>query len=80
MPIWAPPVPNRDVFPTEVEHGKGKVAVRFRRNYFSDVNGKVIAYAVSSGRKNQDPLMGCCVTHLGRMSLLVYLRWLDQSA
>ncbi len=46
MPIWAPPVPPRDVFPTEIEHTHDSVAVRFRRNYFSDVNGKVVAYAV----------------------------------
>lgn len=47
MPIWAPPVPNRDVFPTEISHSMNSVSIRFRRNYFSDVNGKVIAYAVS---------------------------------
>jgi receptor-type tyrosine-protein phosphatase beta len=46
MPVWAPPVPNRDVFPTELEHAKETVAIRFRRNYFSDANGKVIAYAI----------------------------------
>ena len=48
MPIWAPPPPNRDVFPTEISHTMTAVTIRFRRNYFSDVNGKVIAYAVSN--------------------------------
>ena len=46
MPIWAPPVPNRDVFPTELSHAASTISVRFRRNYFSDVNGQVVAYAV----------------------------------
>jgi receptor-type tyrosine-protein phosphatase beta len=41
MPIWAPPVPNRDVFPTELSHAATTISVRFRRNYFSDVNGQV---------------------------------------
>lgn len=47
MPIWAPPVPNRDVFPTEISHTMNTISIRFRRNYFSDVNGKVIAYTVN---------------------------------
>ena len=46
MPIWAPPVPNRDVFPTELGHTATTISVRFRRNYFSDGNGQVVAYAV----------------------------------
>ena len=46
MPIWAPPQPRSDVFPTEIGHNMNSVSIRFRRNYFSDVNGKVIAYAV----------------------------------
>ena len=46
MPIWAPPVPNRDVFPTELAHTATTISVRFRRNYFSDGNGQVVAYAV----------------------------------
>ena len=46
MPIWAPPIPARDVFPTEIEHAKDQVKIRFRRNYFSDVNGRVVAYTI----------------------------------
>ena len=46
MPVWAPPKPSREVFPTEVAHTADTVTIRFRRNYFSDVNGKVIAYSV----------------------------------
>lgn len=48
MPIWAPPVPNKDVKPTDVSHNMNSITIRFRRNYFSDVNGKVIAYSVSN--------------------------------
>jgi cadherin 5 type 2 (VE-cadherin) len=47
MPIWAPPPPNKDVVPNEVAHTVNSITIRFRRNYFSDENGKVIAYAVS---------------------------------
>lgn len=46
MPIWAPPVPNKDVKPTDVSHNMNSITIRFRRNYFSDVNGKVIAYSI----------------------------------
>ena len=41
MPVWAPPVPNRDVFPTELSHTATTISLRYRRNYFSDVNGQV---------------------------------------
>ncbi len=47
MPVWAPPKPVRTTVPTIVKHSANTVTVRFRRNYFSDVYGKVIAYAVS---------------------------------
>ena len=28
MPVWAPPVPSREVFPTEIEHTKDQVSER----------------------------------------------------
>jgi cadherin 5 type 2 (VE-cadherin) len=46
MPILPPPTPASDVFPTEIYRSMHTVTVRFRKNYFSDVNGKVLGYSV----------------------------------
>jgi len=46
MPVWAPPLPNRDVVPSEISHTMTTATIRFRRNYFQDIHGKVVAYAV----------------------------------
>lgn len=46
MPVWAPPVPNRDVIPTEISHSMTTVTIRFRKNYFSEENGPIVAYNV----------------------------------
>ncbi|XP_046394393.1 tyrosine-protein phosphatase 10D isoform X1 [Ischnura elegans] len=46
MPIRAPPVPNSQVVPTEVFRTSTTIQIRFRKNYFSEQNGAVIAYAI----------------------------------
>ncbi|XP_046673294.1 tyrosine-protein phosphatase 10D isoform X3 [Homalodisca vitripennis] len=46
MPILAPPRPSSQVVPTEVCRTSVTIQIRFRKNYFSDVNGVVIAYTV----------------------------------
>jgi len=46
MPIWAPPQPDSTVMPTEVGHSSTTIKTRFRKNYFSNIYGPVIAYTV----------------------------------
>ena len=46
MPILAPPTPNKTVFPTEISRSMHTITIRFRQNYFSDENGKVLGYTV----------------------------------
>ncbi|RWS14201.1 tyrosine-protein phosphatase 10D-like protein, partial [Dinothrombium tinctorium] len=46
MPIWPPPSPAENVFATEVSHTSTTIKIRFRKNYFSNVYGPVIAYSV----------------------------------
>jgi len=46
MPIWAPPAPNRDIFPVEIGHTTTSITIRFKRSFFSDVNGQVVAYSI----------------------------------
>ena len=46
MPIWAPPVPDRTVKPTEGPKTMTTITISFRRNYFSDEHGKVTSYAI----------------------------------
>lgn len=43
MPIRAPPKPATQVVPTEVYRSSTSIQIRFRKNYFSDANGHVIA-------------------------------------
>ena len=45
MPILPPP-PAKSVFPTEVSRSMHTITVRFRKNYFSNVNGKVLGYSI----------------------------------
>jgi len=45
MPILPPP-PARSVFPTEVSRTMHTITIRFRKNYFSDENGKVLGYTI----------------------------------
>ena len=46
MPILAPPVPVKDVFPTEMSRSMHTITIRYRQNYFSDENGKVQGYTI----------------------------------
>lgn len=46
MPILAPPRPSSQVVPTEVHKDTTTIQVRFRKNYFSEQNGAIIAYTV----------------------------------
>ncbi|XP_073996604.1 protein tyrosine phosphatase 10D isoform X2 [Rhodnius prolixus] len=46
MPILAPPKPSDQVVPTEVCRTSTTIQIRFRKNYFSDQNGPVIAYTI----------------------------------
>lgn len=44
--IIAPPKPNAQVVPTEVSRTTNSIQVRFRKNYFGNQNGRVIAYTL----------------------------------
>lgn len=46
MPVGAPPEPNHQVFPTEVSRTSTTIRIRYRKNYFSNENGKVTSYSV----------------------------------
>ncbi|CAL4061233.1 unnamed protein product, partial [Meganyctiphanes norvegica] len=46
MPVWPPPEPSPQVFPTEVSRTSRTIHIRYRQNYFSDRNGPVIGYTV----------------------------------
>ena len=46
MPILAPPVPAKDVIPTEISRSMHTIQIRYRENYFSDENGKVLGYTI----------------------------------
>lgn len=46
MPIWAPPQPDENVVATEVGHTSTTIKTRFRKNYFSNIYGPVVAYTV----------------------------------
>ncbi|XP_047739809.1 tyrosine-protein phosphatase 10D-like, partial [Hyalella azteca] len=45
-PIDAPPRPSPQVFPTEMGKSSRTITIRYRKNYFSEQNGKVMAYSV----------------------------------
>lgn len=46
MPIWAPPQPDESVVATEVSHTSTTIKTRFKKNFFSNIYGPVIAYTV----------------------------------
>ncbi|XP_044592412.1 tyrosine-protein phosphatase 10D isoform X1 [Cotesia glomerata] len=46
MPILAPPKPPTQVVPTEVCRTSSTIQIRFRKNYFSEQHGSVIAYTI----------------------------------
>lgn len=52
MPILPPPTPTSNVFPTEIYRSMHTVTVRFRKNYFSDKNGKVLGYSIIVAEDN----------------------------
>lgn len=46
MPILAPPKPETQVVPTEVGSSATTIEIRFRKHYFSDLNGVVTTYTI----------------------------------
>lgn len=46
MPIWSPPRPTESVFPTEVSHTSTTIKIRYRKNYFTNMYGPIISYAI----------------------------------
>jgi len=58
MPILAPPAPTRNVFPTEISRSMHTITVRFRKNYFSDQNGRVLGYTILVAEDYTKPTEG----------------------
>ncbi|CAG0908457.1 unnamed protein product [Cyprideis torosa] len=46
MPVWAPPPPSPDAYPTEVTSTSESISIRFRKNSFSNRNGEIVAFAI----------------------------------
>lgn len=46
LDFTAPPLPSPQVFPTEVARDSTTIHIRYRKNYFSDINGPVIKYTI----------------------------------
>ncbi|XP_076348974.1 tyrosine-protein phosphatase 10D-like isoform X1 [Tachypleus tridentatus] len=46
MPIWAPPSPPNSVFPIVISHTSTTIRVKFRKNFFSNAHGPIIAYTL----------------------------------
>ncbi|ROT62360.1 Tyrosine-protein phosphatase 10D [Penaeus vannamei] len=46
MPVWSPPRPSSQVFPTEVSRTSTTIRIRYRKNYFSNQNGQVVGYTI----------------------------------
>lgn len=46
FPFTAPPRPSPQVFPTEVARDSTTIHIRYRKNYFTDINGPVIKYTI----------------------------------
>lgn len=46
MPIWAPPQPDDSVTASEVGHTSTTIKTRFRKNFFSNIYGPVVAYTI----------------------------------
>lgn len=46
MPIWPPPQPNKHVYPEEMSHTTSTIRLRYRKNFFSNIYGPIIAYTV----------------------------------
>ncbi|XP_047492144.1 tyrosine-protein phosphatase 10D-like isoform X1 [Penaeus chinensis] len=46
MPVWPPPQPGIQVFPTEVSRTSTTIRIRYRKNYFSNQYGQVVGYTI----------------------------------
>ncbi|XP_015786402.1 tyrosine-protein phosphatase 10D [Tetranychus urticae] len=46
MPIWPPPLHLPNIVPTEVGHTSTTIRVRFRKNFFSNMYGPILAYTI----------------------------------
>jgi protein tyrosine phosphatase len=46
MPIWPPPKPAASIWPASVAKSSSTLKIRFRKNFFSNTHGPVLAYAV----------------------------------
>ena len=55
MPVWAPPQPDDSVMPTEVGHSSTTIKTRFRKNYFANMYGPVIAYTLIVAEDTSKP-------------------------
>lgn len=55
MPIWAPPQPDDTVMPLDVGHSSTTIKTRFRKNYFSNIYGPVIAYTIIVAEDTSKP-------------------------
>ena len=56
LPIWAPPKPPTNVFPTEISHSSNSIVVRFKKSYFSNIYGQVKYYALIVAESHGDQL------------------------
>lgn len=55
MPIWAPPQPDESVVATEISHTSTTIRTRFRKNFFSNIYGPVVAYTVIVAEDSSKP-------------------------
>lgn len=46
MPIWPPPVPSPQVFPSDITRTTTTIKIRYRKSYFSPTNGVIVAYTI----------------------------------
>lgn len=55
MPVWAPPQPEESVLASEISHTSTTIKTRFRKNYFSNLYGPVVAYTVIVAEDSSRP-------------------------
>lgn len=46
MPIWPPPLHLGNLVPTEVSHTSTTIRIRYRKNFFSNMYGTILAYTI----------------------------------
>ena len=56
MPIWAPPKPPTNVFPTEISHSTNSIVIRFKKSFFSNIYGQIKYYALIVAESQGDQL------------------------